>query len=287
VFAALPLRLARVRVILDLHEAMPELFRTRFPRAASRTVQWLLRVQERASIDVSTVTITTTNPMRDRLVRLGVRPSKLFIVRNVPSLERFDPGQHPVRGFAQDGVVRLVYAGALTPIYELDVAIRAIALLVGRGVRVELDVYGRGDTADELEALARDLGVDVIVRFHGRIALEAVAAEIARADIGIAPTTLDSFTALTLSGKVYEYAAMGKPVVASRLPLVEESFPAGSIAIYEPGDPSSMAAAIERFIDDPADRDARVRAAGAAVRASGWEIEGAAYVRLVERLAAD
>ena len=66
----------------------------------------------------------------------------------------------------------------------------------------------------------------------------------AAADIGLAPTRLDRFTAMTLSTKVYEYAAMGKPVVASRLPLVERTFPEGTVAAYEPGDAEGMAAAI-------------------------------------------
>ena len=47
-FAALPLRLARVPLLLDLHEAMPEFFRSRFPRAANPLAHRLLLLQERA-----------------------------------------------------------------------------------------------------------------------------------------------------------------------------------------------------------------------------------------------
>ena len=66
-------------------------------------------------------------------------------------------------------------------------------------------------------------------RWPGRIPLDDVPAVVAGADIGIAPTRRDEFTDLSLSTKVYEYAAMGKAVVATRLPLVERTFPAGTV----------------------------------------------------------
>ena len=93
---------------------------------------------------------------------------------------------------------------------------------------LRLDIYGRGDSEDELRALAAELGIRERVTFHGRIPIDDVPAAVAAADIGLAPTRLDRFTAMTLSTKVYEYAAMGKPVVASRLPLVERTFPDGN-----------------------------------------------------------
>ena len=72
VFAALPLRLVGVPVLLDLHEAMPEFFRSRFPGASNPIVHRLLMLQERLSVAASTAVITVNPAMRDRLVRLGV-----------------------------------------------------------------------------------------------------------------------------------------------------------------------------------------------------------------------
>jgi len=47
VFAALPLRLAGIPLVIDLHEAMPEFFRMRFPGAANPLVHGALVAQER------------------------------------------------------------------------------------------------------------------------------------------------------------------------------------------------------------------------------------------------
>ena len=283
VFAALPLRLVGVPVLLDLHEAMPEFFVTRFPRAANPLSHRLLLLQERLSIAFATHVLTVNEAFGDRLRELGVRDEKLSIVINSP---RFDAGAHPQRVFREDGMLKLVYAGALTPTYELDVTIRAIARVAAErpDLDVRLDLYGRGDSEDELRALAVDLGIRGRVTFHGRIPIDDVPAAVATADIGLAPTRLDRFTAMTISGKIYEYAAMGKPVVASRLPLVERSFPDGTVAFYEPSDADGMARAIVALADDPFGRAAAIDGSQDVVRDAAWEREAQRYVAIVDGL---
>jgi glycosyltransferase involved in cell wall biosynthesis len=284
--AALPLRLLGVPLLLDLHEAMPEFFRSRFPRASGPICHRLLLIQERLSIAVASAVVTVNEPLAARLVGLGVRPAKVHVVANRPSLGRFDPARRPARGFAEDGEVRLVYTGALTPTYELDVVLDAVAALVAErpDLRLRLELYGRGDSEPALRAQAERLGIVERVRFHGRIPIEAVPDAVAAADIGVAPTRRDRFTDVSLSTKVFEYAAMGKPVVATRLPLVERTFPPGTVWTYEAGASSSMAEAIVDVAGDDGRRVAAVTATLAIVRAGSWEHEAARFVALVESL---
>jgi len=289
VFAALPLRLAGVPVLLDLHEAMPEFFRSRFPRASNPIAHRLLMLQERLSVAAATAVITVNPAMRARLVSLGVPAAKAGVVVNSPSLGRFDIAAHPRRAFREDGRLRLIYTGALTPTYELDVAIAAVARVVAArpALDITFDVYGRGDSGPALVAQAEELGIADRVTFHGRIAIEDVPAAVAAADIGLAPTRHDRFTDMSLSTKVFEYAAMGKPVVASRLPMVERTFPPGTVSSYTPGDPEAMADAILAFADDPVAREAAVAHTAEIVKAGSWEHEAKGYLALVERLIED
>lgn len=288
VFAALPLRVVGVPVLLDLHEAMPEFFASRFPKAANPLTHRLLLLQERLSIWFSSRTLSVNEAMRDRLLGLGVAPDKVSIVINSPSLQRFDAAAHPRRAFREDGTLRLIYTGALTPTYELDVTIRAVSLVAAQrpDLDVRLDLYGRGDTEPELREIAAELDIADRLTFHGRIPIDDVPAAVAGADIGLAPTRFDRFTSITLSTKVYEYAAMGKPVVASRLPMVAATFPAGTVASYEPGDAPGMAEAIIVWADDPLAREAAVARTQDIVRDAAWEREAERYVAVVEDLIA-
>ena len=288
-FGALPVRLAGVPILLDLHEAMPEFFRMRFPGSASPVANRLLLVQERASIRLASAVVTVNQALADRLVGLGIPSSKVSVVLNSPSLHRFDPGAQPERPFMADGVLRLVYAGALTPVYELDVVLQAVGELRTRRpeLPVELEIYGQGDAEAGLRTLVERLELDDSVRFHGRVPIEAVPAAIAAADIGLAPTRSNRFTEMSLSTKLFEYGAMDRPIVASALPLVERTFPIGAVATYRPGDPADLAAAILRLVDDPAGRAAGVALARARIGELAWDHEADRLMDLVDRLAGD
>jgi glycosyltransferase involved in cell wall biosynthesis len=289
VFAALPIKLVGVPVILDLHEAMPEFFKTRFPAMRGPLVRRALLLQERLSIAFADRVLSVNELMAERLLDLGVPPGKLTIVPNSPNLDLFDPSAHPRRAFREDGALRVIYTGALTPTYELDVAVDAIARLATERPDLDprLELYGRGDSEEPLRARTAARGIADRVTFHGRIPLEAVPAAVAAADVGIAPTRLDAFTAVTLSTKVFEYGAMGKPVVASRLPLVERTFPPEEVLTYASGDVAELAAGIARLADDPLEREARTARTAARVRELGWAREADRYAALVDRLAGD
>lgn len=287
VFAALPLRMVGVPVLIDLHESMPDFFRSRFPSAANPLIHRALLLAERLSIAASSHAITVNEALRDRLLRLGVAADKVSLVRNTPSLARFDPAAHEPRAFMADGTLRLIYAGAVTPTYELDVAVRATARVIAQrpDLPIQFDLYGRGDSGDALAALAVDLGIEDHVTQRGRIPLEAVPAAIAHADVGLAPTRRDAFTDSSLSTKILEYAAMRRPAVATRLPLVERTFPDGAIATYEPGDPDDFARTILRLVDEPGARQRSVDQAAAIVADLSWERDTPPYLALLDRLA--
>jgi len=128
------------------------------------------------------------------------------------------------------------------------------------------------------------MGLGDVVRFHGLIPVEDVPAAVAAADVGVAPTRRDPFTDFSLSTKIFEYAAMGKPVVASALPMVERTFPPGSVRGYAPGDAQALATALLELVDDPPAREASVAATLEQVRERSWEHEAEKHWALIERL---
>jgi glycosyltransferase involved in cell wall biosynthesis len=288
VVAALPLRLAGVPVILDLHEATPVFFRTRFPGASNRVTDAILHGAERLSMTLADRVLSVNRKRHERLVGLGAPQDKLRIVANGPSLERFQPDAQPLRAFMDDGTLRLVYTGALTPLYELDLVLRAMALLRDRrpDLVVTWDLYGRGDEVEPLTALATELGLSDRVTFHGRVPLEAIPAGLAGADIGLSPITRNPFTEISLPTKVMEYAAMRRPVVCADLPGARDLFDPEMRSWYEPGDLESLAGAIARLVDDPAMRERAVASAGARSRELSWDREAPGYVALIDGLAA-
>jgi len=85
VFAGLQFRMAGVPLVLDLHEAMPEFFRMRFPRASHPLVQRVLELQEQASILAADAVITVNDALAGRLTALGVPPGKVTVGAPAPA----------------------------------------------------------------------------------------------------------------------------------------------------------------------------------------------------------
>lgn len=286
VFAALPVKLAGVPVVLDFHEAMPEFFASRFPGAANPLTMALVRLQERASAVLADAIVTINVAVAERLAERGVARGKITVVHNSPSADLFDPAAHPHRGFMEDGTLRLLYAGALTPNYELDVVLDAVARVRREGpdLPVRLEVYGRGDAEATLQAMTAQLGLGDAVRFHGRVPLDRMAAAVAGADVGLAPVRRNPQTELSLPGKILEYTVMGKPVVASDLATTVRTFGPDLLSLYRAGDAADLADRIRGLAQDRAAAEARARRAGERVAEMAWDREATVYVDLVARL---
>jgi glycosyltransferase involved in cell wall biosynthesis len=87
-----------------------------------------------------------------------------------------------------------------------------------------------------------------------------------------------------MSTKLLECAAMGKPVVASRLPTVEGYFDPGTLSFYEPGDPESLATALLGLVDDAPGRHERIERTRQRVGELSWTRQAEAYMSVVDRL---
>ena len=297
VFAAVPLRRRhRIGLILDLHEASPELFRMRFARSsrslltrvAARAMVSLVSFAERRSIAIADWVFVTAPRLRDRLVKIAPRRADAVeVLLNVPETQRFAATTGGDRTWMSDGTLRLVYTGALTPIYEVDVIIRAVALLraAPAPLPVRLVVAGRGDREQALRELATELGVADAVEFLGRIPFEEVPVLVRGADIALAPTRLDEFTDLSISNKVFEGMASGRLVLGTRLKTLDDLVPETSVARYTSGSAEEAAAVIRRLASDPAERASRIASGLAAIQGGlSWEAAGAAYVQRLTAL---
>ena len=131
------------------------------------------------------------------------------------------------------------------------------------------------------------MSLDDRVMFHGRIPLDEVPRAIAAADIVLAPTRRDRYTEMSLSTKLFEYAAMGKPIIATQLPTIDHYFGRESVRQYESGSAASLADAILGMVDDPDRRKRAVAETSARVERLGWHHERRRYLDLVESLAVD
>jgi glycosyltransferase involved in cell wall biosynthesis len=247
VFAALPARWRGARVLLDLHEIMPEFFQEKYGVPSGHPVVRVLKRVEQASIRASDCAVTVSTPLRDRFIERGAPAESISVVMNAPDEEMFP---HASSEYLTKGVVRdpfaLVYHGTLMPFYGIDVAIRALAATRDRWP-FHLHLYGSGEHASTLAALARELEVAERVTSHGRVPLSEIPSVLREAGGGIIPTRSGPMLDLSLSNKLLEMLWVGLPAIVADLPSYRQYVDDDAVLFFRAGDAGSLAQALERF----------------------------------------
>lgn len=296
VFAALVPKLLGARVVLDMHEPVPELYASIFGVPVTSGRIWALAALERAATRFADRVITVSEVCRRAFAARGTPAEKIDVVMNVCEARLFDPTRfrHDAGAEGGEGAVsagdepafRLITHSTLMPRYGIDVAIRAMAILRDRIPRARLEIFGRGDARADLERLARELAIEDRVAFRGFVELREMPAKIAEAHVGLVPHRKDVFTDLVLPTKLFEYLVMETPVVAARTAGVVDHFGSEDLYLFEPEDAEGLARAIAEIHARPEEARARARRLRARHAHEVWEEARAGYVAVYDRLVA-
>ncbi len=280
VFAAWRPKLGGCKVILDIHDIVPELFESKFRvRASSLTVR-LLKLMERASAALADHVILASDLWREAYVRRSARANKVSVLINLVDSRIF----HPRPRTRTDQRKIVIFPGSLQAHQGLDVAIRAFPEVVAAVPLAELHIYGEGPAKEGLMRLSAELGLDGAVRFFGAVPTAQIVEKMANADLGVVPKRADGFGNEAFSTKILEFMSLGIPVVASSTKIDRFYFNDSVLRFFESGNSPALAHEIVHLLEDPEGcRQMTARAAAHAARNS-WESSKAGYLELVDRL---
>ncbi|MFK4483104.1 glycosyltransferase [Curtobacterium sp. AB7] len=135
----------------------------------------------------------------------------------------------------------IVFVGRVAPEKNLDVLVRAVALLPG-SLAATLTIVGDGEMIPKLSALAKELGLEDRVRFLGFVSDEAKRTALTNGTVFAMPSTAELQSISSL-----EAMASGLPVVAAdsmALPHLID----GNGYLFTPGDEHDLAAKLEAVL---------------------------------------
>jgi glycosyltransferase involved in cell wall biosynthesis len=282
VLAGLVPRLAGRKVVLDVHDSVPETFAAKFPSSA--LLRKALCLEERLSAMVAHRVICVNHPQRETLVARGIPGSKTFISMNVPDPKLFNRAA-PASRTSAPGRLNLVYHGTMVKRLGVDLLIQAMARLRERIPDVHLHLWGHGDDLEAFQALARDLDLSDCVTFIPRgYALESLPGHLAAMDLGVIGNRRSAAGDLMLPVKLLEYVSLGIPAVAPRLKTIEHYFSPDMVTYYEPEDVQSLADAVEALYRAPQRRERQAAEAQDFLTRYGWERQGGELVTMYHAL---
>lgn len=281
VFAAAAPRLARVPVLLDVHDLTSKLFASKF--ADRPALLAAVRASERASLRFATEVITVHEPYADMLRQWTRRP--VSVVMNCPDERLF--GRPRWRPWDPAGEVVFSYHGLIAPRHGLDNAVRALHAVRRELPGARLQVRGSGDGLDRLRELVVGLDMTDVVDLPTRLlAIPEVVAEIDRVHIGLVPSQPDPWTEDVLPTKLLEYAALGIPVVTFRNPVIERYFAEDAVSYVDPASPENLRAAMLDLARNPEKAKAQAARASLVMRELSWQTQRQAYFEVIDGMMA-
>ena len=284
VFAALGPKLLGARVILDLHDLMPEFYAARGGHSMTSLAVRLVIWQEQISCRFADHVITVTDIWRETLIARGVPTSKISVVMNVADTRIFRPSRAELPSHHRNGALRLIYHGTLTHRYGVDLILQALAHVRHEIPGLCLTLIGAGDALDDLKRLAEELGVEDQVDFRSEVYASQLPPLIAQADAGVVPNRNDLFTDTLLPTKLLEYVALDTPVIAARTRTIAAYFDDSMVRFFRPGDAADLADAILDLHTDRSHLELLARNARKFDEKHSWSQVSAQYVALVDRL---
>ncbi len=207
------------------------------------------RVYDQTTAQASLL-IAVSSEIRQSLIDIGHSPEKIALVSNAIDESVLGTGGDGISvrrkfGIPEDAVV-IVFTGSFQDYQRVDSLLAAYAEL--RTTRpVHLLLIGDGRNRSQVEALAREMGIAEKVTFTGHVPYNAVAEYTAAGDIAVIPATNDYGNPM----KLYDYIALGKPVVAPDQSTITDIVTHGESALlFEKEKTGGLSAALTKLVED-------------------------------------
>jgi len=205
------------------------------------------------SIMCADLVITVNVACKKIFAARSCRSEKIGVVMNSPDGEIFP--YRSARTYSprsSDKPFAIMYHGSLVERNGLDLAVEAVAQVCKTIPEAELRVYG-GSTPylEKVMEKARALGIQNHVRYMGPRKLEDLVGEIEACDVGVIPNHRNAFTDINTPTRIFEYLALGKPVIAPRTPGIQDYFEPEALFFFDSGNAKELAQRIDEVSSHP------------------------------------
>lgn len=286
VFVAIIPKLLGAKVLLDVHDLMPELYQSKFGFADKHPLIRFITWIERISVKFADRALAVHKTHLEALCGHGNPFEKFTIVLNLPDMKIFSIKANYQPEKKSD--FEMIYHGTVSERHGLEIAIRAIATLQGKVQGLKLKIIGDGDGIPRLIELVSELNLHEYVEINkGMIPLDELVPKIQTADAGIVPILFDDFTKYMLPVKLLEYVALKKPVICSKTETIEAYFDDSMVQYFSPGNIDELADSIYSLYKDVNRRVELVANAEKFNQEYNWTSQKQTYYLLIDNLIAE
>ena len=290
VFSAIVPKLLGAKIILDLHDPMPELMQTIFQLSEDSLSVAILKRLEKWSIRFADLVLTVNLACKKIYSSRSCEPGKIKVVINSPDEDIFRLQRTNARngngknGNGSDPFV-ILYHGSLVHRNGFDLALESLEKVRKTIPSVRLKVCGeRTPFFEDVMKSAQQRGLDKNVDYLGRCNLNEIVEAIENCDLGIIPNHRNIFTEINTPTRIFEYLALAKPVIAPKTRGIQDYFSDNDLIYFNLGDADDLARKIEFVYSHPVDVVETVKRGQAVYRSHTWSRERLTLLNSISEL---
>ncbi len=238
------------KFLFDHHDLSPEMYLAKGGRREGWLFRALLWLEKGTFFSADTVITTNESHKRIALTRGRVPADDIFIVRSGPDLDRLQQLE-PEPALKGPYTYLVCYLGEMCAQDGVEHILEAARILHNTHGRrdVKFVLLGGGPALNHLQQLQKEMGLNGMVEFTGRVSDHDLCRYLSTADICVDPDPYTEWSDRSTMNKVMEYMAFGKPIVA--FDLTENRYSAQQAAVYaRPNDVEEYARLIVELLED-------------------------------------
>jgi glycosyltransferase involved in cell wall biosynthesis len=280
VFAGWLPKLTGTKVILDIHDIVPEFYASKFKVSEDSFSIRALRKIEFLSARFANHVIISNDLWREKYATRTRTEKRCSVFINNVDSETFRSRPRT----RNDEKLIVLFPGGLQWHQGLDIAIRAFQKVVAALPNAEFHIYGDGNMKQSLIALTAELGLNHCVRFSNPLPVQQIAEIMANADLGVVPKRADSFGNEAYSTKIMEFMSLGIPMVVSSTRIDRFYFDDSVVRFFESGNSDALAEAMLAVLQNEKLRHEMIHRASQYAALYSWESRKRDYLALVDAL---
>jgi glycosyltransferase involved in cell wall biosynthesis len=282
IFTTCIAKLFGAKIILDIHDVMPELYNERFPKV--RPLIPFVKFTEKISQRFADFVIVANHLWLERLVKRNrLDPERATALLNYPNLSFYKTSQSK----HQNSVLNLVYPGHLSYHHGIDIAIKGFAIIAKEIPEAKFNIYARTFVQhyrEELITLIKELFLQDSVILHGALLPEQLNCVYENSTIGIVPKRAGQFTSEAFSSKIFDFFAAGVPVVLSKTTVDEYYFDQNCVSFFEPGNYNDLADKVIQLYRNKEEMSRLIANGKKYVQENSWDVKRTDYYSIINFL---
>ena len=248
VFCTVIPKLLGAKIVLDIHDPMPNTFASKFKSGEKGVFFRILLWQELLSVWYADRVLTVHEPVKiGVLLKHGLPPDSIHVIANFADEDLFKP----ISSYSVNGKVQLVFHGTILERVGLRNVMLALSQIQHRD-KLAVKIIGNGDFSQSLEELIHSLGLEEVVDFQRRAyPVSEIPQVLSDCNLGLVPMQLSSITNYALPLKLMEYTALGLPVITVRSAAITHYFREEDCLFYQWDDVKSLTQILDRVAENP------------------------------------